>query len=246
MRVKTRFTQERMEGTWLDRSWVGLFLCLAATVGFFLVRRLGDSPGLLATGFMGGWVLSDLVSGTVHWAGDTWGNAEFPVLGPKLIRPFREHHYDPKSITQHDFFDVNGTNCLLCIPQLIACLALGPASAGTARLFAITVLWSLGFWTFITNQAHKWAHQDDNPAWVRALQRLWILLPPAEHAKHHQLPFSKYYCITTGWLNPVLTRLDVFGRLERGIHAATGWVPRQEEDTCRPKGYEPDSPCPTA
>ena len=52
-----------------------------------------------------------------------------------------------------------------------------------------------------------------NP-WVRVLQRAGLILSPEHHAIHHAAPQDKYYCITVGWMNPVLEKVRFFRILE--------------------------------
>jgi hypothetical protein len=39
-----------------------------------------------------------LASGIVHWSADTWGRDDLPVVGQRLLVPFRLHHVDPDDL----------------------------------------------------------------------------------------------------------------------------------------------------
>jgi hypothetical protein len=71
--------------------------------------------------------------------------------------------------------------------------------------------------TVATNQFHKWAHQESPSAFARWLQRRRLVLEPQHHKRHHTQPFDVNYCITNGWLNPILSRLKFFRRLEAAL-----------------------------
>jgi sterol desaturase/sphingolipid hydroxylase (fatty acid hydroxylase superfamily) len=164
-----------------------------------------------------GYILADVVSGVVHWFCDTFFHEDTPVIGRAFIHPFREHHIDPLAITRHDFLEVNGNNCLALLPLLLAVWFLGAPDAGEAvpALFWQSTALGFALATFATNQFHKWAHQERPSAAVRWLQGTGLVLSPAHHRQHHSAPYRQAFCITAGWLDPLLDRYRIFERIER-------------------------------
>lgn len=211
---------------YVEIAAVLVFFALAAAACVHLAPAARLSPVATLLAALAGLVGADLVSGLVHWAGDTWGTEDWPVIGARLIGPFRFHHEDPEEITLHGFFAINGSNCLVSLPLLAAACAIPVAPGQSARAFGLSFLVSLCLWVLLTNQFHKWAHQPD-PSWpVRLLQRMRLALPPEWHRIHHTFPFARHYCITTGWLNRPLDAIDFFGRLERLIARLAAAEPR--------------------
>jgi plasmanylethanolamine desaturase len=177
----------------VEISAVVLFFALLACS----VPRL--SVHSLPLALIGGWLLADLLSGLVHWALDTYGSVRTPIVGPALIRPFREHHADPQGMTRHDFFEVNGASCLGCLPLLLVSFFV---DGFVHALLAFTCLGVL-----FTNQCHKWAHMEELPAFVRVLQSLRLVLRADEHRLHHTPPYNSHFCTANGWLNGALNVL---------------------------------------
>ena len=119
--------------------------------------------------------------------------------------------------------ETNGNTCLVVLPFLAAVILwVDPVRGGPTAFAGASFMLFLGLWTCLTNQFHKWAHTEEPPACVLPLQRARLILDPRHHALHHRPPFQDRFCITNGWLNPVLDRLGVFTRLERALGVDSG------------------------
>ncbi len=170
---------------------------------------------LIALAIPAGLVGGDFISGVVHWAADTYGSETTPIVGSSLVKPFRRHHTYPRDICTHKLVETVGNVTILAVPVLTGCLYLLwllPESGWLA--FAVVCVSLMAIATVATNQFHKWAHQENPSSFARWLQRTRLVLDPAHHNLHHTEPFDMHYCITNGWLNPLLNRLNFFRRLE--------------------------------
>jgi ubiquitin-conjugating enzyme E2 variant len=206
------------------RTWVhaavelagilALWVLVAAIAARVVLRAEGVAQwGWIAISAAAGYFFADLMSGIMHWAGDTLGDEDMPVIGRAFIRPFREHHEDPTAITRHGFLETNGNNSLISIPMLLG-VWLGFPEPETPGLFVLGLSGSTAVFTFGTNQFHKWAHAERVGPVVRALQRWGLILPPERHALHHAPPHDRHYCITTGMCSEFLGRMRFFRALE--------------------------------
>jgi hypothetical protein len=206
-----------MAATSLSGLWLATRLYQLGAV------RLVWVPIAMALGMIG----ADLVSGMVHWAFDTWGSVDTPVVGKLAIRTFRQHHIDPAAMLHHDFIETNGHNFALALTLTTSGLYLVRNHPSNTALFAALSLFSMALFVAFTSQIHKWAHMVKPPGIVRVLQGARVLLHPAHHHRHHVAPHQHNYCITVGWLDGVLARIYFFPVVEAVIEVVTGVKPRK-------------------
>jgi ubiquitin-conjugating enzyme E2 variant len=164
----------------------------------------------------------------VHWGADTWGRDDLPVIGRRLLVPFRVHHVNPDDFLRRSFVDTNGDVAFLAVP-LLAGLTFVPLETewGSATALFGFAFGGIGM---MTNQIHQWAHMPSPPRVVRLLQRAGFILGRADHAAHHDRPYDAHYCITTGWCNRPLETIDFFRGMERVVTSLTGARPRHDDE----------------
>lgn len=194
-------------------AFLGLALLLIQKVIVGLATVYGQTgwPTIIMAivALTAGYIGSDFVSGMVHFLCDTFGSENTPVLGQGFIKAFRVHHSDPTDITRHGFVETNGKNCLISLPVFIfAVLFLN--FGDFFQLFVGIFITALTLAVFGTNQFHKWAHTAELKGFPVVLQKWGVILSKENHNVHHTAPHDKYYCITTGWLNPLLTKIKFF------------------------------------
>jgi ubiquitin-conjugating enzyme E2 variant len=215
----------------MDTLIIVLFFCLEAFILFRSWGFITEHPIISLILSFFGYVAADFISGLVHWIGDTWGNPSMPIVGQYFIRPFREHHVDQTAITRHPFTETNGANCLETMVILLPTVAFLSASASPLVLGFHVFAFAMTMGVFGTNQFHKWSHLpvERQPKIIKALQKVGLILAPKHHAKHHAAPHDTYYCITVGWLNPILAKIKFFKGMEWLITKITGVIPRKND-----------------
>lgn len=184
---------------------------------------------LVAGAALVGVLVADFGSGLLHWAADTWGHADLPIVGRMFIRSFREHHVVQAKICEHGWVQANGEASLLSNGLWAGMLIFAPAPGQTWFLALWTTFGSVILLLVLTNEFHKWAHTKHPAAPVKFMQNIGVLQSYRRHAYHHATPFTSAYCITTGWLNGPLDAIGFWRFAERSIHRATGWVPREDD-----------------
>ncbi|KAN0043102.1 hypothetical protein ACTA71_010737 [Dictyostelium dimigraforme] len=225
--LKNRYTSTKRTTEIISVTLFSIFL--AISVYRMLTWHFIKNIWILLSSTVLAMFLADFFSGIVHWAADTWGSLDTPLVGNSFIRSFREHHVVPTQMTHHDVIETNGDNCMLTVP-ILAITALGDITMdSTYNMFLMSFLVNLCFWVSLTNQIHKWSHTYKVHPFVGFLQKSGIILSKRDHAIHHRNPFDKYYCITNGWLNPWLASINFWKRLENVVTLLTGVLPRTDD-----------------
>lgn len=171
---------------------------LLVVTGWLSLKHLPSTSGWSALAcLIAGLCFADVISGVVHWAADSYGHPGMPIFGG-FVRTFREHHFDQLDITRHDAIETNGDVFIFSSPVhfVLLCWVQNP--------WALALVFGVFLGSYCNSQIHKWAHTAAPPLWVRGLQRSGIFLSPRHHARHHAGSHESNYCITFGWMNPLL------------------------------------------
>ena len=175
-------------------------------------------------------LVTDFVSGLLHWLEDAYGREDFPITGRLFTKPNMLHHQNPRAFVRNSWWRSSWD--LLCISAAIVFIA---------WLFGC-LTWHV--WLFAAlgtnaNQIHKWAHrsQQENGWLISFLQYCRILQSPRHHAHHHSDPKNSHYCVLTDFLNPVLDRMGFWTALERMIWRLFG-IPRRPDPSVRTDAAE--------
>jgi ubiquitin-conjugating enzyme E2 variant len=215
----------------ITRAIEALSIAVALALLVANLLRFASEPMILSwrlvAAIAAGAYLADFGSGLVHWIADTWGSEALPLVGRRLLRPFRIHHQNPRDFLRRDFIDCNGDVAMITCPIFMSTW-LVPSASELGQLASVFLV-AFAATALPTNQVHQWAHQASPPWLVAWLQKAGVILNRAQHARHHTPPYVANYCIATGWCNPILSAIGFFPALERAIQLTTGAEPRRDD-----------------
>jgi len=202
-----------------------------AAVGWLATGWAEHRPAWLgvAAAVAAGIYLADLASGVLHWAFDTWFSTEVTHVRRMVVK-VREHHIYPGRIFRHSFTDDAGP--LSWIALLVVAPALGwVAVSGAGGLPGYVLCAAVVFDPLLVFmlEFHKCGHRPRGPVWVRALQRVGLVLPVGHHLRHHSGNHDVNYCTINGWADKTLGRIGLFRGLEWAISRLGGARPQEDD-----------------
>ena len=203
-------------------------LSLALNLWFAGVPDWRWLPAALA-----GWYVADLLSGVTHMYMDyrpcTPGigldrvfhyagsreSADYlalrdrvmPRISPfeRLVYDFKNHHPRPEALGRRPFLvQIGSTILFVSLPASLLLNALSLALPLPGWLVAGVVVLLVG--GTLAQYFHGTLHRADNPAIVRAMRRIGLLMTPEAHALHHET-LRRDFATNTGWSNPLVNLL---------------------------------------
>jgi len=152
-------------------------------------------------------LISDLLTGTLHWLEDAYGNPDSKWLGKSVVIPNIEHHQYPRKFLKSTFFDRVKISLIMAI-----------VIAGFLMFFDL-LSWEVSLmilYSSMANEIHAMAHRTDkeNGKFVCFLQKIGLIQSRKMHGIHHSSPYNVNYCVMTNYLNPILNTIKFWEFLE--------------------------------
>jgi ubiquitin-conjugating enzyme E2 variant len=157
-------------------------------------------------------LITDLLTGIVHWWEDAYGNPDWKYLGKFIVIPNIEHHKNPRSFLKSNFLSRNNVGI---------CTAIIIGSFFYLFIFKESV-WQLNFFLIygsLSNEVHAISHRSkrQNGKLISFLQKIGIIQTQKMHSIHHTSPYDVNYCVLTNYLNPTLNKIGFWQKMENVI-----------------------------
>ena len=164
-------------------------------------------------------LIADFLSGLFHWAEDSYGKPEWPIIGKSIIAPNLLHHDQPRAMLVNSWYRSADVQILMALWSSLVLLITGLLTWWVVLVLAVVVN---------ANELHKWAHRTkaENGRFITWLQDHGLIQSRAHHGRHHGGARNSHYCTVTPWLNPLLDRGGFWRGIESGIRRCTGVGPR--------------------
>lgn len=179
-----------------------------------------------------GMAAADFFSGLLHWLFDTWGSSDSLFWGEYIVKSFREHHTRPHLILKRNWIESNGVPIMVVVSvHIVYTIFIEDRLIPISQSVHMSMfLFCFYFMMAVSNEIHKLCHYPKKCGYFVETLRFFKIIPSvADHKKHHTFPFDDNYCLATGWMNPILRKIEFWRRLEKLITMLTGMKPRQED-----------------
>lgn len=152
-------------------------------------------------------LLTDFITGTVHWWEDAYGNPSWKLLGKSVVVPNLEHHQYPRKFLKHGMW-----------PRIRLSFIIAMSLGTIAYLFGV-LIWEVAFvlvYASLANEIHAITHKTDkeNGRLICWIQKTGLIQTRRMHGHHHTSPYDVNYCVMTNYLNPVLNKTRFWIGLE--------------------------------
>lgn len=164
------------------------------------------------------WLLADFLTGMVHWWQDAYGNPAWPILGKYMVEPNLNHHKHPRDLLKGSYWTRIKASFVAAIILIILFYLCGWSSW---QMILCLLFSSQG------NEIHAMSHRTnkENGKFVIFLQRLGLIQGRKTHGWHHKAPYDTNFCVMTEFLNPVLSKIDLWKKMESFLHKFFGIKP---------------------
>jgi len=150
-------------------------------------------------------LIADFFTGAIHWFEDAYGNPNWSFGLGQVIKDNIIHHEQPDKFLEGSLFE------RIKVSLVIASI-----------LFAIFYLlgfmnWYVGItlaYASLSNQIHAIGHVKQTNKVIILLQRIGLIQSKEMHDLHHSSPYDINYCVMTNYLNPILTYINFWYKVE--------------------------------